>query len=121
MLIRDTIYCTDAGDDALRAMRSKGITTPVIMVTANALPAQVELYRSLGADDVVTKPWSLAVLKEAICAAIDNKKAKALPFDNLPVSSPSTAMQHVEPLNDPLAAELAARSDVQLKGQATSE
>jgi signal transduction histidine kinase/ActR/RegA family two-component response regulator len=49
--------------------------TPVIMLSANALPEHVEASRLAGADDHVSKPVTAASLLAALSAALDNGAA----------------------------------------------
>jgi CheY-like chemotaxis protein len=48
-ILLDVLMPVMNGDEALRIMRRRGVDIPVVVVTANALPAQRELYLSIGA------------------------------------------------------------------------
>jgi DNA-binding response OmpR family regulator len=50
------------GFDLCRRIRSEGLTTPIIMLTAKSQESDVVLGLNLGADDYVTKPFSIEVL-----------------------------------------------------------
>jgi CheY-like chemotaxis protein len=45
--------------------------TPIIAVSANAMEHQIRSYHDLGIDAVVPKPIELALLHEAIVAALE--------------------------------------------------
>jgi CheY-like chemotaxis protein len=51
-----------SGEEVLRRIRNDPVTadTPVVVVSADATPGQVERLRSAGANDYLTKPFSLA-------------------------------------------------------------
>jgi CheY-like chemotaxis protein len=46
--------------------------TPIIAVSANAMEHQIRSYHDLGIDAVVPKPIELALLHEAIVAALSS-------------------------------------------------
>ncbi|MDE2486421.1 MAG: response regulator [Alphaproteobacteria bacterium] len=52
---------------------------PIIGLTANAMPHQVEAYVRVGMDAVVAKPVQMAVLMDALAAALDRNTADAGP------------------------------------------
>jgi DNA-binding response OmpR family regulator len=59
-----------SGFDILKQCRSKGITTPVIMLTAKAEELDKVLGLEFGADDYITKPFSLRELLARIKAIL---------------------------------------------------
>jgi len=59
-----------SGFDVCKAARSKGIKTPVIMLTAKAEEIDKVLGLELGADDYMTKPFSLRELLARIRAIL---------------------------------------------------
>ena len=54
-----------SGLELLRLMRQNGDQTPVILLTANDLELDEVTGLEAGADDYITKPFSLAVLRPA--------------------------------------------------------
>ncbi|KAL5217428.1 hypothetical protein ABZP36_018112 [Zizania latifolia] len=46
------------GHEATRRIRAMGVTTPVVAVSSDVLPADVEAFISAGADDFTPKPLS---------------------------------------------------------------
>jgi len=79
------------GTEVLRAMRAAGDRTPVICVTARAEERDRVLGLDLGADDYVTKPFSVAELMarvRACCAA--RRRARATCSISVQCASSST-------------------------------
>jgi DNA-binding response OmpR family regulator len=58
------------GFDVCTALRRAGVTTPVIMLTARTGEADKELGLDCGADDYVTKPFSLRELRARVRAQL---------------------------------------------------
>ncbi len=59
LAILDVMLPKKSGYDVLREARAKGIRTPVIMLTAKGEEVDKVLGLELGADDYITKPFSL--------------------------------------------------------------
>ena len=55
----------------IRQLNSPARHTPIIAMTANALPEQVRAFRQAGMDDYVAKPFKQQDLHEAIRRAVD--------------------------------------------------
>ena len=66
LLLRDVGLPDGSGLELLRRLRRAGDRTPVILLTANDLETDVVAGLELGADDYVTKPFSLAVLRARV-------------------------------------------------------
>lgn len=66
LLILDINLPDGSGLDLLRTLRSQGNTTPVILLTANDLELDEVTGLEAGADDYITKPFSLAVLRARV-------------------------------------------------------
>ena len=66
LLILDINLPDGSGLDLLRQVRSEGDTTPVILLTANDLELDEVTGLEAGADDYITKPFSLAVLRARV-------------------------------------------------------
>jgi len=59
LVILDVMLPKKSGYDVLREARGKGVRTPVIMLTAKGEEVDKVLGLELGADDYITKPFSL--------------------------------------------------------------
>ncbi|MCI8810753.1 MAG: response regulator transcription factor [Oscillibacter sp.] len=69
LLLLDVNLPDGSGLDLLRQVRRSG-TTPVILLTANDMETDIVLGLESGADDYVTKPFSLAVLRARVNAQL---------------------------------------------------
>ena len=70
LLILDVNLPNGSGLDLLRQVRSEGDATPVILLTANDLELDEVTGLEAGADDYITKPFSLAVLRARVNAQL---------------------------------------------------
>ena len=62
LLILDINLPDGSGLELLRTLRQNGTSTPAILLTANDLELDEVTGLEAGADDYITKPFSLAVL-----------------------------------------------------------
>ncbi len=70
LLILDLNLPDGSGLDLLRQLRAKGEEVPVILLTANDLELDEVTGLEAGADDYITKPFSLAVLRARVGARL---------------------------------------------------
>jgi DNA-binding response OmpR family regulator len=70
MVILDVMLPKMSGYDLLREARAKGVKTPVIMLTAKGEEVDKVLGLELGADDYMTKPFSLRELLARVKAVL---------------------------------------------------
>ena len=70
LLILDVNLPDGSGMDLLRQVRAEGDSTPVILLTANDLELDEVTGLEAGADDYITKPFSLAVLRARVNAQL---------------------------------------------------
>lgn len=70
LLILDINLPDGSGLELLRTLRSHGDATPVILLTANDLELDEVTGLEAGADDYITKPFSLAVLRARVNAQL---------------------------------------------------
>ncbi len=70
LLILDINLPDGSGLDLLRNLRNRGDDTPVILLTANDLEMDEVNGLEAGADDYITKPFSLAVLRARVDAQL---------------------------------------------------
>jgi DNA-binding response OmpR family regulator len=70
LAILDVMLPRKSGYDVLREARAKGVRTPVIMLTAKGEEVDKVLGLELGADDYMTKPFSLRELLARVKAVL---------------------------------------------------
>lgn len=70
LLILDVNLPDGSGIDLLRRLRAQGNRVPVILLTANDLELDEVTGLEAGADDYITKPFSLAVLRARVGAQL---------------------------------------------------
>ena len=70
LLILDINLPDGSGLELLRALRQNGDLTPAILLTANDLELDEVTGLEAGADDYITKPFSLAVLRARVNARL---------------------------------------------------
>jgi DNA-binding response OmpR family regulator len=70
LIVMDVMMPKISGFDVCKAVRKKGITTPIILLTAKGEEIDKVLGLELGADDYVTKPFSLRELLARIKAIL---------------------------------------------------
>ena len=75
LILLDVMLPKMDGFDVCSALRRAGITTPIVMLTARTQEAEKELGLDSGADDYVTKPFSLRELRARIRAQLRRTQA----------------------------------------------
>jgi DNA-binding response OmpR family regulator len=70
LILLDVMMPKLSGFDVCKSIRKKGVTTPVILLTAKDQEIDKVLGLELGADDYVTKPFSLRELLARIKAVL---------------------------------------------------
>ena len=73
LIILDLLLPGKNGIDVCRDLRSEGVNTPIIMLTVKKEELDQVLGLELGADDYMTKPFSLRVLLAKIKAILRRK------------------------------------------------
>ena len=76
LVILDVMLPKVSGFDVLKKIRSDGIETPIIMLTAKGEEIDKVLGLELGADDYVTKPFSLRELLARVKAILRRKPSR---------------------------------------------
>ncbi len=70
LILLDVMMPDISGFDVCRELRRRGVETPIIMVTAKGEEIDRVIGLELGADDYITKPFSLHELKARIRARL---------------------------------------------------
>ena len=70
LIILDLMLPRLSGYEVCRRMRGEGVTTPIVMLTARGEEADRVLGLDLGADDYVTKPFSIRELLARVRAIL---------------------------------------------------
>ena len=70
LVILDVMLPRKNGFDVCRELRARGTVTPVVMLTARSQEADKVLGLELGADDYVTKPFSITELLARVRAVL---------------------------------------------------
>jgi DNA-binding response OmpR family regulator len=77
LVLLDVMLPQKSGYDVLREARGKGMVTPVIMLTAKGEEVDKVLGLELGADDYMTKPFSLRELLARVKAVLRRTEGAA--------------------------------------------
>ena len=77
LLILDINLPDGSGLELLRQLRAVGDRTPVILLTVNDLELDEVTGLEAGADDYITKPFSLAVLRARVAAQLRRRAQSA--------------------------------------------
>jgi two-component system alkaline phosphatase synthesis response regulator PhoP len=81
LILLDIMMPTISGIDVYKEVRNKGISTPIIFLTAkNNVQDKIEGLK-LGADDYITKPFDLEELLLRINIALKRNTAKSISVD----------------------------------------
>jgi sigma-B regulation protein RsbU (phosphoserine phosphatase) len=73
LILLDVMLPQKDGFEVCRELREAGVTTPIVMLTAKTSEHDKVLGLDLGADDYVSKPFSLGELRARIRAALRHK------------------------------------------------
>ena len=73
LIILDVMLPSKNGQDVCRDLRSDGVNTPILMLTSKKQEMDKVLGLELGADDYVTKPFSIRELHARIKALLRRK------------------------------------------------
>lgn len=74
LIILDVMLPQISGFDFCKRVRGDGLTIPIIMLTAKGQESDIVLGLNLGADDYVTKPFSIDVLLARVAARLRRRK-----------------------------------------------
>jgi two-component system response regulator VicR len=79
LIVLDLMLPRMSGYELCRKMRAEGIQTPILMLTARSEEPDRILGLDLGADDYVTKPFSVRELMARIRALLRRSQSACLP------------------------------------------
>jgi len=82
LIILDLMLPKKDGYDVCKELRSKGMDTPIIMLTAKSQEVDKVLGLELGADDYVTKPFSIREVLARIKAVLRRKGGRPQKLDS---------------------------------------
>jgi DNA-binding response OmpR family regulator len=94
LLILDLMMPGRDGLDVCKALRARGSATPILMLTAKSTELDRVLGLELGADDYLTKPFSLAELLARVKALL--RRAELLRAAQASASEPIRALHNGE-------------------------
>ncbi len=77
LILLDVMLPRLDGFDVCSELRKSGVATPIILLTARTQEAEKELGLDSGADDYVTKPFSLRELRARVRAQLGGPRARA--------------------------------------------
>ena len=83
LVILDVMLPKMNGFDVCRGLRARSISTPIVMLTARSAETDKVLGLELGADDYVTKPFSITELLARVRAVLRRAGAQQPPADLL--------------------------------------
>ncbi|MGE0331242.1 MAG: response regulator transcription factor [Ramlibacter sp.] len=89
LLVLDLMMPHMDGLDVCKALRARGCTTPILMLTAKSTELDRVLGLELGADDYLTKPFSLAELLARVKALL--RRAELVRAASVPGAAPVDA------------------------------
>src|SRR5262249_33790884 len=75
LILLDIMLPKVNGYELCRAVRERGIETPIIMLTAKGQEEDIVLGLNLGADDYVTKPFNIRELVARVNAFLRRRKS----------------------------------------------
>ena len=79
IILMDWYMPSMSGIEALRAIREKGIDSPVVMVTTESEKGRIIEALNAGADEYVIKPFKMDVLVARIREVLENRAKQAAP------------------------------------------
>ena len=96
LVILDLMLPRMSGYDVCRTLRGEGVTTPILMLTARGDESDRVLGLDLGADDYLTKPFSIRELLARVRALLRRTQAAAPSIDVLQFEDTSIDFKRYE-------------------------
>lgn len=99
LILLDVMLPKLDGFEVCRAIRAQGHTTPILMLTAREEETDKVLGLELGADDYITKPFSMRELLARIRRLVANGKGSAVKIGDIEVDlDKKTVLKSGEPV-----------------------
>jgi DNA-binding response OmpR family regulator len=109
LILLDVMMPKMSGFDVCKTIRKKGITTPVILLTAKDQEIDKVLGLELGADDYVTKPFSLRELLARIKAVLRRGENLKIDESNVRIGRIEVNFQNYTAQEDDLPVQMSHR------------
>ena len=106
LIVLDLMLPKLSGYELCRKLRSEGVTTPILMLTARGEEADRVLGLDLGADDYVTKPFSVRELMARVRALLRRTQATSALPDELRFGDVTVDFRSYEARRDDAPVEL---------------
>jgi two-component system response regulator MprA len=74
LVLLDVLMPGTGGLEACRRIRAGGLRLPVVMLSSQGTPKDVERARAAGADDYVTKPVDLKILEASLSRLLHGRR-----------------------------------------------
>ncbi len=109
LVILDLMLPGKNGEEICRDLRARGINVPIIMLTSKGTETDKVLGLELGADDYVTKPFSLRELQARIGAVLRRRPAPVKEIDACSFGGVELDFKKQEAVRNGTAVRLSAR------------
>ncbi len=117
LLILDLMMPRVDGLEVCKALRSKGSATPILMLTAKSTELDRVLGLELGADDYLTKPFSLAELLARVKALLRRAALLAAAQVNAQASAQAAGQKGAAAIHNGELEILPAKRQVRCRGE----
>jgi DNA-binding response OmpR family regulator len=109
IILLDVMLPLMSGIDVCRTLRTRGIETPILMLTARSQEIDKVIGLEVGADDYVTKPFSIKELLARIRAHLRRASKQVVDIENFSFGDVELNFKKYEARKSGQALELSAR------------
>jgi two-component system alkaline phosphatase synthesis response regulator PhoP len=109
LIVLDVMLPKMSGLDVCRQLRSKGVDLPIIMLTARGQEVDKVIGLEIGADDYVTKPFSIKELLARVRAHLRRKTKQVADLDTYKFGNVSLEFKSYQATKDGEPIELSPR------------
>jgi two-component system alkaline phosphatase synthesis response regulator PhoP len=109
LIVLDVMLPKMSGLDVCRQLRSKGVDLPIIMLTARGQEVDKVIGLEIGADDYVTKPFSIKELLARVWAHLRRKTKQVADLDAYKFGNVSLEFKSYQAMKDGEPIELSPR------------